>query len=56
MTAGKNSMLISSTSPGITVNGRERFGLHVAQNKGATAFKKDPRFIDELEPLIYIIA
>jgi hypothetical protein len=41
---------------GITGDGRERLGLYVTQNKRAAAFKKDLRFVSELEPFVYIIA
>jgi hypothetical protein len=41
---------------GITGDGRERLGLRVIQNKRAAAFKKDLRFVGELEALVYLIA
>jgi hypothetical protein len=41
---------------GITGDGRERLGLRVTQNKRATTFKEDLRFVGELEALVYLIA
>jgi len=41
---------------GIPVNRRERLGLRITQNKRAAAFKKDLRFVGELEPFVYIVA
>jgi hypothetical protein len=41
---------------GITGDGRERLGLRATQNKRAAAFKKDLRFVSELEPFVYLVA
>jgi hypothetical protein len=41
---------------GIAVNRRERLGLCVTRDKRAAAFKKDLRFVGELESFVYIVA